>query len=159
MVRTLIVAFTICVAILGARGLADAAGRYRFGVNETESLPNWAYILDLHDREPKRGSLLAFVAPDNPYYPKGSQFLKRVWGLPGDKVERAGRNYYVNGRFVGYAKEVSQTGRRAVLGPTGIIPAGRYYVGTPHKDGFDSRYGEIGWIGRDRIIGIGEPIL
>jgi conjugal transfer pilin signal peptidase TrbI len=39
------------------------------------------------------------------------------------------------------------------LGPTGILPAGRYYVRAPHPDSLDSRYWLTGWISDAQIIG------
>jgi conjugal transfer pilin signal peptidase TrbI len=39
------------------------------------------------------------------------------------------------------------------------VPRGCYFVTTGHKDGFDSRYAAIGWICRQRILGVGRPIL
>ena len=146
-------------AFVGARNLADMAGRYRFGINETTSLPNWAFIIDRGNRRPKRDQLVQFIAPDNPYYPHGSPFVKHIWGLPGDRVERRGREYYIGERDLGFAKPFSQTGKATSLGPVGVIPAGHYYVGTASKDSLDSRYGEIGWISADRIVGVAEPVL
>lgn len=151
--------FAATAVLLAGRTVVVAAGRYRFGVNETTSLPNWAFVVDLKNRSPRRGELVRFTAPDNPYYPRGAQFVKHVWGVPGDRVERRGREYFVDGRDVGYAKLFSQTGRSASLGPTGVIPPGRYYVGTASKDGFDSRYADIGWISADRIVGVARPVL
>ena len=147
------------IAFIGARTLADGVGRYRFGINETSSLPNWAFIIDRSNHRPQRGQLVQFIAPDNPYYPHGSLFVKHVWGLPGDQVERRGREYFIGGRDLGFAKPFSQTGRATSLGPIGIIPAGHYYVGTVSRDSLDSRYGEIGWIDSDRIVGVAEPVL
>jgi len=146
-------------AFVCAENLADMAGRYRFGINETTSLPNWAFIVDRNNRRPRRDQLVQFVAPDNPYYLHGSPFVKHVWGLPGDRVERRGREYYIGGRDLGFAKPFSQTGRPTSLGPVGVIPPGHYYVGTASKDSLDSRYGEIGWIAADHLIGVAEPVL
>src|SRR3546814_6721237 len=61
----------------------------------------------------------------------------------GDVVTRTGRTFLVNGRPVVIAKERSRLGEPLALGPTGTIPPGCYFVGTPHKDGFDSRYAGI----------------
>ena len=43
--------------------------------------------------------------------------------------------------------------------PTGTVPSGCFYVGTPHKDGFDSRYAEIGYACSKNIVGVGTSIL
>ena len=59
----------------------------------------------------------------------------------------------MNGLPVGWAKPFS-TGRAPLtLGPTGVIPAGHYYVSGTHPDSLDSRYALAGWIPRDALIG------
>ena len=58
-----------------------------------------------------------------------------------------------------YYQEASRFGEPLALGPTGIIPKGCYFVATGHKDGFDSRYGAIGWICAKSVLGVGRPVL
>ena len=82
-----------------------------------------------------------------------------VYGLPGDVVAHWHRAVTVNGRIVGYTKPTTRSGERLAIGPSGVIPAGCYYVGTPHKDGFDSRYAAIGFASRRQIVGTGEALL
>ena len=48
---------------------------------------------------------------------------------------------------------------RASLWATGRIPDRCYYLGTAHSDGLDSRYADIGFVCRARIIGTGDAIL
>ena len=153
------VIFAGAAVVIAARQGAAAMARYKFGVNETTSLPNWAFIVDHENRRPRRGDIVEFLAPPNRYYPKDAPFIKHVYGAPGDLVTRQGREYYVNGRDVGYAKPRSQAGYPTTLGPVGLIPADHYFVGTPMKNSFDSRYGEIGWIPRARIVGVAASIL
>ncbi len=149
----------LLVGILVVRSASDISSRYRFAINMTDSLPNWAFITDRDNHSPKKGELAAFYPPHNPYYPDGSIFMKRVLGVPGDRVEARGRDFYINGQFVGHAKEVSQTGRVAVMGPVGVLPPETYFLGSPHKDGYDSRYRDIGWIPAYRLVGVGTPVL
>jgi conjugal transfer pilin signal peptidase TrbI len=151
------------LAALGAALTAKAAGealhRYRFALNETDSLPYWAFIADQAQRSPRRGQLVVFIPPPNPFYPTGMAFGKIVGGAPGDLVERRGQAFFVNGRFVGVAKTHAQDGRAVAPGPVGRIPAGRYFVYTPHKDSLDSRYAVIGWIPQRRILGLATPVM
>ena len=107
---------------------------------------------------PARGDYVYFVPPDNPYY-RDTAFVKIVAGAGGDIVRREGRNFYVNDRFIGAAKAVSRTGNPLTPGPVGLIPQGQYFVFTPHRDSYDSRYEDIGWIGRASVIGVAKPIL
>jgi len=157
--RTIGLAWGGSFAALAVVGAGQWTSRYNFAVNETNSLPNWAYVTDLANRAPRRGDLVNFVAPDNRYYPRGARFVKHAWGVPGDVVTRVDRTYFVNGRNVGVAKPFSQTGAATAPGPVGIIPPHHYYVGTPSKDSLDSRYRDIGWIDAGRIVGVARPIL
>ena len=73
--------------------------------------------------------------------------------MAGDSVTRADRKFFVNGTLVGQAKAVSRQGVPLDLGPTGVLPAGRYYVRAPHPDSLDSRYRLTGWVSAEQIIG------
>ena len=161
--RVQFVRLQVAMAVLALALVAHAGGqvlrRYRFALNETDSLPNWAFIADQARRDPKRGELVVFVAPPNPFYPPGMAFGKIVGGVPGDLVERHGRAFYVNGRFIGLAKARAQDGRVVAPGPVGRIPPGRYFVYTPSKDSLDSRYDLVGWAPRQRILGLATPVL
>ena len=86
-------------------------------------------------------------------------FGKIVYGVAGDRVERRGRLFLINGMPAAVAKPRTLRGEPLEAGPTGTIPRRCYFVATPNKDSFDSRYAVIGWICRPRVIGVGEPIL
>lgn len=148
----------LAVAV-GEHAAANALHRYRFALNETDSLPNWAFIADQAHRTPQRGRLVAFVPPPNPYYPPGMAFGKIVGGVPGDLVERRGRTFFVNGRQIGVAKLRAHDGRLVAAGPVGRIPAAHYFVYTLHPDSLDSRYALMGWIPQSRILGLAAPVL
>ncbi len=66
--------------------------------------------------------------------------------------------YFINGRFIGTAKDYSKAGVLTKKTKSGVIPEGRYFVYAPHKDSFDSRYEEIGWISNSEVIGHAYPI-
>lgn len=132
---------------------------FGFSLNETNSLPNWAFYIDKRVKSFKRGDYVSFVAPPTPYYPKGMVFTKLVYGAPGDVVTVQGRNFYVNGALMGRAKERSQTGIVAIMSEPGVIPPGSYFVGTPHPDSLDSRYKIIGLIGTRRLVGLAHPVM
>ncbi len=113
---------------------------------------------------PARGDIIVFDPPPSTlltahFGDEPKPFTKKVIGVAGDRVTRKKRTYFVNGRAVATAKPVSMRGEPLELGPTGLIPHGCYFVGTEHKDGFDSRYAAIGWICRPRVLGVGRPIL
>ena len=126
--------------------------RYAIGVNVTASLPYRVFIIDKGER-PARGHYVAFRWPGGGAYAAGVTFVKQIAGAPGDVVTRVGRDFFVNGVPVGLAKPMSRSGQRLEPGPTGMLPAGRYYVRAPHPDSLDSRYALLGWISESQIIG------
>lgn len=123
------------------------------GVNVTDSLKDHVFITIKGHFTPERGDKMAYRWHGGGGYPEGSIFVKIVRGVPGDKVTREGRDFFVNGNYVGTAKEISKTGKPLEAGPVGVIPPGHYYVATSHPDSLDSRYGITGWIKEDAIKG------
>jgi conjugal transfer pilin signal peptidase TrbI len=158
----------VLLAGLGAGALALTAlgvfGRdHALMINVSPSLPNWA-MWTTKGAVPLRGDIIIFVPPPSPllaahFGKEPKPFGKVVSGLPGDIVTRKDRAFFVNGRLVATAKPVSRRGETLALGPTGTVPKGCYFVTTPHKDSFDSRYAAIGWVCKSRILGVGRPIL
>lgn len=125
---------------------------YGFGLNASPSLPHRLFLI--HKGEmPQRGEYIAFRWHGGGPYPAGVTFVKIVAGMSGDTVTRADRDFFVNATPVGQAKIVSRQGVPLELGPTGVLPAGRYYVRAPHPDSLDSRYQLTGWVSEDQIIG------
>lgn len=147
-------------------GLAElAAWRDTHGllINASNSLPNWAFLLD-RTKEPVRGDIIFFEPPLSPLLVRHfgnapRPFGKLVLGVAGDRVAVADREVFINGRPVGRAKLRSRRGETLELGPAGIIPPNCYFVGTPHPDSFDSRYAVIGWLCGRQILGVGRAIL
>lgn len=125
--------------------------------NWTDSLPHWAYVID-ETAKPTVGDYVDFWPPENDYY-EGISFVKQVVAGPGDTVTCDGRRFLLDGVTIAIAKEVSQVGDPLSLGPCGVVPPGHYFVTTPHKDSFDSRYGEIGYVPLARVRGVARPVL
>jgi len=124
-----------------------------FGVwNRSESLSIHVFVAR-KGSIPYRGDYVFFRWRGDNHYPAGSPFLKIVAGIPGDQVERRGRDFFVNGRFVGTAKPFDKAGRPMEPSESGVLGSGEYYVMTPHPDSLDSRYKVAGWINRSEIIG------
>jgi conjugal transfer pilin signal peptidase TrbI len=136
--------------LLLAAGLFQA--HFALGLNASPSLPHRLFLI--HKGElPQRGEYVAFRWGGGGPYPAGVTFVKVIAGMAGDAVTRTDRDFFVNGTPVGQAKTVSRQGIPLELGPTGILPAGRYYVRAPHPDSLDSRYRLTGWISDAQIIG------
>lgn len=112
------------------------------------------------DRDPPyhRGDLVVTTAtgPARRHY---ASLLKIVRGVPGDVVTWHDRDVYINGEYVGTAKARSLQGAPLARGPAGVIPPGHYFLWTPHKDSYDSRYADIGWVPVEAIRGRAHPLL
>lgn len=145
------------------------AKTHMFMINRSESLPNWAFFVE-RGTAPKVGDTVFFVPPRAPlviahFGREPAPFGKIVYGQAGDEVAHHGRAVLLrrSGRRdwneIGAMKPTSLRGEPLEAGPIGVIPRGCFYVGTPHKDGLDSRYKAIGFVCRDRLIGVAEATL
>ncbi|HYD66333.1 signal peptidase I [Azospirillum sp.] len=75
---------------------------------------------------PERGDIIVFKLPRDP----GENYVKRVVGLPGDRIQMAGGVLHVNGAAVGLRRiedHVEEVGGRAVRVPQFVetLPGGR----------------------------------
>lgn len=88
--------------------------------------------------KPKRGDIAVFIYPLD----KKKDFIKRVIGLPGEKIEIINNNIFINGnlfndQFGVYEKD---TKRNKKLGPI-TVPANSIFVMGDNRDhSYDSRY-------------------
>lgn len=125
-------------------------------------------VLVLKGAAPRKGDLVAF-----PYggqeiggHSRGDGIVKVLAGIPGDRIERDGRDFFVNGQRVGHAKEWSGVAsstwtsrwlermgwarppRSVALeaSAAGVIPDGFVYVQGTDKDALDSRYAAMGLV-------------
>lgn len=154
---------TLGLVFVGTEAIAAWRDSHALLINSSESLPNWAFFIE-KNKAPKRGDYVFFqlvpTAITKAHWgEKSPAFGKIVYGVPGDLVTRSGSVVFVNGKKVATLKPKSKRGEVLVPGPIGIVPRDHYFLATPHKDGFDSRYADIGFVPRQRIIGTGEPIL
>lgn len=89
----------------------------------------------------------------------GTNFVKRIVGLPGDTIELRNGYLYVNGELYEepYIDDAYRTGRLNTFGPY-TVPEGEYFVMGDHRNNSnDSR--SQGPITRDMIIGHVRTVL
>ena len=148
-------------SVLG--GLGDWRDHHLFFVNTTDSLPNWAFLVD-RSRLPAKGEYVFFAPPRSPllrrhFGERPKPFGKIVYGVAGDVVAHRGDVVMINGKAVARMKAWTRLGEPLAPGATGAIPAGCFFAATPHRDGFDSRYADIGFVCARQVVGTGVPIL
>lgn len=121
----------------------------------TESMENtimigdkvYTYRLAYLFGDPERGDIVVFEFPDDP----SQDYLKRVIGLPGDKVEVIDGVVHINDEPLeeDYLKEDPE----GDFGPV-TVPEGKYFMmGDNRNVSFDSREWENKFVAKDKIIG------
>lgn len=128
------------------------------GISLDQSFPDdHLYIALKKDVIPEKGQKMAVRTVKGPFGPpEGLILAKRVYGIPGDIVTvggKDGREVFINGERVAYAKKFSKHGKPLTVTRGGTIPPRMLYVGTPSKDSYDSRYATLGFVPYDRIVG------
>ena len=71
---------------------------------------------------PKRGEIIIFTPPEAG---QESLYIKRVVGLPGDRIRFEGKKWFLNGVSV-FREEITGTEREAILSHPGFDPEERY---------------------------------
>ena len=165
----------LVAALVLWRGLDDLAHNHLFLINRSPSLPNWAYVVE-RGKLPARGQVAFFLPPRNAlveahFGKTPSAFGKIALGLAGDVIAHRGDDVvllptvtaasgrHVASSVVGHLKPRTMQGEVLKPGPVGRIPDGCYYMGSAHKDGFDSRYAAIGFVCRRQIVGVATRVL
>ena len=103
-------------------------------------------------RQPKRGEVIIFHAPHNEEY----DYIKRIIGLPGDKVKIEQDRIFVNNQILNEkylpANYDVHPGSFLKLGQTITVPEGYYFVlGDNRNHSSDSR--EWGFVPKGNIVG------
>jgi signal peptidase I len=100
-------------------------------------------------KELKRGDVFVFKYPLSPE----TAYVKRLIGLPGDKVEMIGRTVYINGKALqeSYTQYIDPGSVSEHFGPF-YVPADHYFAMGDNRDNSqDSRF--WGFVPRDNILG------
>ncbi|MGH8494896.1 MAG: signal peptidase I [Gammaproteobacteria bacterium] len=124
--------------------------------------------------EPERGDVVVFRLPSDP----SVNFIKRVIGLPGDRVRYYNKQLYVNGRpiesevngpYEGPGPGGARVGvehldgveHQILVVPHGYSPNGEYEVPEGHYfvmgdnrgNSHDSRFSDVGYIPEENLVG------
>jgi signal peptidase I len=124
--------------------------------------------------EPKRGDVVVFRKPSEP----GTNYIKRLVGLPGDIIEVRGKHVYVNGQqvpmqvkgiyrghnhdgaFLGEEKLGTADhqvlyipGRMSREGRYEVPPEHFFFLGDNRDNSQDSRFSDVGFVPERNLVG------
>ncbi|MEO0761395.1 MAG: signal peptidase I [Pseudomonadota bacterium] len=133
-------------ALVLASLLDSLSTRYRLAYDgqATRCLEGWLFLVDLRDAEIARGGFVAFRPPASvaEHYGRPVAFLKRVAGLPGDRVTVGRDRTEVNGTVVGEGLALSpvlQVDAQDLV-RSFIVPEGTLFLMGDTTDSYDGRY-------------------
>jgi len=153
--------YLLLLTLLCVAAIVAFHSRYRIAIDTqlNKCLPNKTFFLiDLKDKTLKRDALYAFGSKGlQPFYEDGTQMVKILMGMQGDKVEILDDTdfigIHVNGRSVGtgvfHAKRLNIE-PKALLGSRVLDEDELWFMGISPTS-FDSRY--WGPAKRDQVIG------
>lgn len=155
-------AYVLAMLLLAVPAAVHVVATYRIGVDPQllPSLPWRVALIDLSDREVARGEFIAFraigiavEAEGATIHPDGTWLMKRVAGVPGDRIRVDEAGLHVNEALVAPGLVLAGT-----LGHPPehwfrdeVIAEGRLYVAGLHPQSYDSRY--FGPIADHQIVG------
>ena len=88
--------------------------------------------------KPKRGEIIVFIYPVD----RKKDYIKRVIGLPGERIEIKGKKIFINGKLFDGPYGVYSSGPRenGNLGPILVPDNGLFVMGDNRDHSYDSRY-------------------
>ncbi len=100
---------------------------------------------------PKRGDVIVFLPNGNP---NSHYYLKRVIGLPGEKIQILGGYVYINGELLEEKESYDMIADAGIAEAEITLESDEYFVlGDNRNAGEDSRSGNIGPVRKDTITG------
>ncbi|HEY9847317.1 MAG TPA: signal peptidase I [Candidatus Caenarcaniphilales bacterium] len=143
---SLVLAFGIRTFVAEARYIPSGSMEPTLQINDRLIIDKVSY----HFHSPQRGDIVVFEPTDTLLQQNfHDAFIKRVIGLPGEKVEVKGGRVYINDRplrenYIAASPEYQ-------WGPQVVAPDSYLVLGDNRNSSYDSHY--WGYVPRDRIIG------
>ena len=100
-------------------------------------------------KEPRRGDIIVFKYPNEPEV----AYVKRLMGMPGDKIEMIGRTVYINGEALkeDYTQYIDPGSIYSHYGPYQVPPDQYFAMGDNRDNSQDSRF--WGSVPREYLLG------
>ena len=157
-----LIAFACILSVgLGAAGhYVSSHYRIAFDQQTIRCLPWWSYLIVL-GVVPERYDLVAFESGTaQPMFPAGTVLVKRLVGVPGDRIEVEAGEVRVNGEILAYLSHevLAQLGRSSFdFDARFVLRDGEYFVLGEAPLSYDSRY--WGPVHRADVIGRARGVL
>lgn len=142
-----ILAFGIRTFVAEARYIPSSSMEPTLAIDDKLIIEKISY----HLREPARGDIVVFNTDGITLLEKNFKdaFIKRVIGLPGEKIQVKNGRVYVNGKML--SENYIAQKPEYDYGPT-VVPPGHYLVlGDNRNNSYDSHY--WGFVPKENIIG------
>lgn len=143
--KTLVIAFLLAQLVMVSVAQAFQVEQYSM---EPTLLPHDRVLVNkfiYRFREPHRGDVIVLRYPRDP----GKNYIKRIVGLPGDRVEIKNGHLTINGRAV---EELYLNGQPSGDYGPDVIPVGSFFVlGDNRMNSEDSR--AFGFLTQGQIVG------
>lgn len=143
-----ILAAYLCVACFGVRTTVVGQAMSDTLENGDQVLMNQlAYKIS----KPKADDVIIFLPNGNE---KSHYYIRRVIGVPGDRVQIKDGAVYINGELYNEKIEVAAMEETGIAGDEIVLGADEYFVlGDNRNNSEDSRYANIGNIKKEYIVG------
>lgn len=99
--------------------------------------------------DPKRGDIVVFKFPDNPK----KLYIKRVIGLPGDKVNIVDGKVYINDSKKPLEEDYIKEEMTGSFGPYSVPKDSYFMLGDNRNESIDARFWIHTYVKRDAILG------
>lgn len=100
---------------------------------------------------PKRGDVIAFLPNGNP---NSHYYVKRVVGLPGERIQIIGGYVYINGELLAEDESYDKIADAGIAATEVLLENDEYFVlGDNRNFSEDSRSGNIGPVKKDTVTG------
>ncbi len=98
--------------------------------------------------QPKKNDIIVFINEE-----KNQHLIKRVIGVPGDKITIEGNYFFVNGELLedAFMEQILSIGD--TIFPVTVDDNSYFVLGDNRNKSKDSTYVEVGLVGKDKIVG------
>ena len=147
-IATVIFIAYVCVSCFGVRTNVVGQAMSDTLDNGDEVLINkFIYVVS----NPKAGDVVVFVPNGNE---KSHYYVRRVIGVPGDKIQIKDGSVYVNGQRYNEKTDVATMEEAGIANEELLLGDNEYFVlGDNRNNSEDSRYANIGNIKKEYIVG------